>query len=822
MDKEFFRYQESIERQMHQIWAPHEGQYDIVKAFLIDWAEGVFLQCGRKFGKALALDTPILTPSGFKPIGEIKDGDIVFDERGDECTVTHAHDVIKNAESYRVHFCNGTYIDACKDHQWLTWTKRDRKNHKRDLSYNPSVKSTLEIFNSQKDGKEYNHSIPYADIVDMKNADVFGVDPYILGAWLGDGNTADARFSSIDKEILDEIREEYEVTKLSGENCDYYIRGLQSELRKLNVLGNKHIPEDYLYSTYERRLALLQGLMDTDGTINKSGNCCEFYSTLECLADGVEFLVSSLGMKPIRKIKKTTHKDCHIVRFRPLRNVFRLPRKLERVTVSKKLNHHTIVKVEKIANVDMRCLTVDSPSRLFLAGKNLIPTHNTELAVYMLYMFALLFENAECYFIADEKDHARKILWNNGRLPRFFTSFRQQKGESYEDFNHRRQVGEMLQNKWVKSVNNVEMAVTLHNNSMIMVEGAKNFSKADGLSPAFAVYDEFKHHDERFDIAMRPNLRTFNGRILIMGTPPDNEENYYCKIADEFRHKKNHIWVQKPSYCNPHVYDGPEDDGLAEEEKEYRRREEWHIFAREYLAQIVPDQNAMIFPMLDKKKHVGKYEEMVEEIRRRNKDWDLYVSFDPASSSVFGVLLVAIHKHDKRVWLLDEIYETSTMNTRAKHIFERAREKWRAINPYDGDWHKIYDHAEKWFQVEIAGEFDEAIFPCEKDLKNKEAKLSVIKDTMIYDRFLVSDKCPKTLWELQLYKKDEKGMIPKENDHNIDNLRYILNANYYVSVPHEPLVIKDDRRGFKMEEELSDSMEAERLMGGLWDDDYNY
>ena len=186
--------------------------------------------------------------------------------------------------------------------------------------------------------------------------------------------------------------------------------------------------------------------------------------------------------------------------------MFRLSRKLDRISESKKLEHHTIVKVEKIDNVDMRCLTVDSPSSLFLAGKNLIPTHNTELAVYLLYMFALLFENAECYFIADEKDHARKILWDNGRLPRFLTAIRQHKNETYEQFQERRRVGKMLEDKWVVHRNNSEMNMRFHNNSMIMVDGAKNFSKADGLSPTFAVYDEFKHHDERFDIAHRSHF----------------------------------------------------------------------------------------------------------------------------------------------------------------------------------------------------------------------------------------------------------------------------------------------------------------------------
>ena len=446
----------------------------------------------------------------------------------------------------------------------------------------------------------------------------------------------------------------------------------------------------------------------------------------------------------------------------------------------------------------------------------------TELAVYLLYMFGLLFENAECYFVCDEKDHGRKILWDNGRLPRFFTSFRRLRNETVEDYQERKRIGEKLSSKYIKSINNVNMSVTLHNDSMIMVEGAKNFSKADGLSPTFVVYDEFKHHDKRFDIAMRPNLRTFNGRILILGTPPDNEDNYYCDVVDEFIHKKDHHWFQRPSYMNPHVYTGKDDEGLLEEEKAYRRRGEYHVFAREYLAEIMPDDNARIFPMFDKTKHIGKYDDMVAEVRRSYRDWDFYISFDPATTSVFGVLLVAINSLDKRVWLLDEIYEDRAMQTRAKPMWELARKKWREISAYDDDWYKLYDYAAAHFQVEIQAEFDENIHPCTKDMKNKESKLSVIKDLMIYDRFKASDRCVKdkkgVVWEINKYAKDENGMIPKKDDHNIDNLRYILNAAYYTSVPTEPLRLDQGRRAYSMQEDMVLDHSAEALLGGVGHD----
>src|SRR5690606_24615666 len=191
----------------------------------------------------LSLDTPILTPSGFKPIGDIKDGETVFNENGDPVRVIHSHDIINDAESYRTSFCNGSHIDACKDHQWLTWTKADRTNERRGLKHNPSVKSTLDIFNTQMCGKEFNHSIQYTKPIGLERKNLL-IDPYILGLWLGDGGTTSAKFSSIDEPILDYIRSKYVVTKLKGDNCDYYIRGLSRLLRSEGVLGNKHVPHN--------------------------------------------------------------------------------------------------------------------------------------------------------------------------------------------------------------------------------------------------------------------------------------------------------------------------------------------------------------------------------------------------------------------------------------------------------------------------------------------------------------------------------------------------------------------------------------------------
>jgi hypothetical protein len=390
----------------------------------------------------------------------------------------------------------------------------------------------------------------------------------------------------------------------------------------------------------------------------------------------------------------------------------------------------------------------------------------TEAAIYLCYMFALLFPGAEIYYVADEKDHARDICWDNGRLPYFLTRLVRGEHESQGDFETRCRKGRQLEKRWIDGVNNAEMKIRFRNGSVVKVEGAKNFTIADGLSPTFVVYDEFKDHDRRFDERMRPNLMARKGRILIIGTPPGNKDNYYCSTAEEFKSKREHSYYLMPCYLNPIVYPGGESDSaLIEEMEAYRKKGELHVFKREYLAQITPDQTRVIFPMFDRLRHIRPHQELIDMIKRSHRDWELYSSFDPGTTSVFANLQVAIHKHSKLVLLINEIYEKQAMQTYARNIYTRSKTLRDEVDEFDGHWVEIYDHAAAWFQVEIAQEFGVGLMPCTKDMKNKEAKLSVIKDALLYDRLLVSDRCVNAIWEIENYAKDENGKIPKENDH---------------------------------------------------------
>ncbi len=202
----------------------------------------------------------------------------------------------------------------------------------------------------------------------------------------------------IPEEIIQEIRDAgYRVdyceaaSKGTGKADLYVIRGLHRSLRLHGLLKNKHIPKEYLRADHATRLALLQGLMDTDGfvgTENRS-SVCELTTTREQLANDAYELAVSLGLS-VRVTKGRAMlrgKDCGPkwrLFFTPHIQVFRLPRKVQRLTLDKRPTQRRlrfVTSVERLPSpVPVRCIGIDSESHLYLAGRGMIPTHNTTAA----------------------------------------------------------------------------------------------------------------------------------------------------------------------------------------------------------------------------------------------------------------------------------------------------------------------------------------------------------------------------------------------------------------------------------------------------------
>ena len=256
--------------------------------------------------------------------------------------------------------------------------------------------TTAEIAATVRVQGRVNHSIPVCEPLEYPERDL-PVAPYTLGAWLGDGHSNSARITCADQQIVDAIRDDgYMVTKHKA-TLNYGIAevgtgspwhqartGFMSRLRELDLLGSKHIPERYLRASTAQRRALLAGLLDTDGYCGDNGEVV-FSVTNARLARDTLDLVLGLGFKASLRTKPCNGRSqetslVHSVNFRPHNPVFRLDRKLARqrdIRPASQARQRYIVDVRPVESVPVRCIEVSSPSRLYLASRSCIPTHNS-------------------------------------------------------------------------------------------------------------------------------------------------------------------------------------------------------------------------------------------------------------------------------------------------------------------------------------------------------------------------------------------------------------------------------------------------------------
>ena len=259
-------------------------------------------------GKALAPDTPIATPHGWTTIGNLKPGDIVYDRTGNPCHVTWVSPTWHNRPRYKVHTRDGETIIADARHEWVAKldARSPYKTHETTVIAKPRCKHA---------------QTPTAAPLNSPSA-TLPIDPYVLGAWLGDGTTRGASITTHpdDGEILDRIRKAGYPT-IASKTHQYLwslsdtpsgrCSTLRRQLTQIGVWGNKHIPNEYKRASYSQRLALMQGLIDTDGHVLAKGQI-EFTSTSRRLASDVYELAWTLGVKATIRTGKATlnGKDC--------------------------------------------------------------------------------------------------------------------------------------------------------------------------------------------------------------------------------------------------------------------------------------------------------------------------------------------------------------------------------------------------------------------------------------------------------------------------------------------------------------------------------
>lgn len=354
-----------------------------------------------RFGKACAHDTPVLTTAGWSTHGALKVGDQVFGPNGQPATVIGLSGDVD--EVVPVTLTSGEVIRCHPNHEWTVYDRASRKW--RTMETKAIAKTRL------WSGDRGRFQLPAVAPVQFPHASLLPIHPYAFGAWLGDGSSNQARiaYAEHDHQVLDAmvsggcVVSKIRVHPTTGVHYADFVAGFWPALRRMGVLGAKHIPDVYLRSSVEQRLQLLAGLVDTDGTVDKHGRVV--ISTVSPdLRDGIVDLLTTLGQRPYVVTSTPAPRDRAINGLQPvfmcgfqptLRLPTRIPRKQNTIIAPQRA-----VAIRSIGGVEQagaRSIQVDRPDGLYLVGRKLTPTHNTNLVAIVWPVWTWCLEPDELY-----------------------------------------------------------------------------------------------------------------------------------------------------------------------------------------------------------------------------------------------------------------------------------------------------------------------------------------------------------------------------------------------------------------------------------------
>ena len=360
-------------------------------------------------GRAQPLDRQVLTPDGFRPIGGLRVGDLVIGSNGLPTPVLGVYPQGRR-EVFRVRAQDGASTLCCGEHLWAVATRDDRRRGK------PlRVLKTREMLEQLKAAHYHRFELPLiSQPVAFPSGEV-PLDPYALGLLLGDGSlsTKTAWFTTTDPELIVALEQSIDGVELRqrGEFA-YYFRHpaggprlkvahpVTVALRELELAGTrsatKFVPEPYLYNSTSVRLAVLQGLLDTDGgPVTQRGRTCrvQYTTTSPRLRDGVVFLVRSLGGVAYWRVRPAAgrapghangrdvhhRQDAYILDIRLPAGIepFRLTRKRELYNSSGGGRPMRFIdSIEPAGEADTLCIQVAAADSLYVTDDFLV-THNT-------------------------------------------------------------------------------------------------------------------------------------------------------------------------------------------------------------------------------------------------------------------------------------------------------------------------------------------------------------------------------------------------------------------------------------------------------------
>lgn len=378
----------------------------------------------RRKGYEQPYSEPVLTPTGYVPMGSLEVGDLVMNPNGSPVRIG---DIVEQGttEIYEVEFQDGRKVRCGANHLWATCRNGKKFYIMRTVDY---MKRKLK---QGSPGKEhYPYKIPELNPLNFDERPVT-VDPYVLGVLLGDGYICgdQVRFSTADEFIVEELQRR--LPDYIIEHKEQYNYVIKSKVQGINELNrqlkdlkvkvksyNKFIPENYKFTSIENRFELIRGLMDTDGSV--TNGACSFVSTSEQLIDDIVFVLRSLGIrcKKSKEIPGRNNVDFNNGNYSDTRphweltitteeDIFKLPRKLEKIRKNRTYNYKGIgIKaIRKTGEFEkQRCLCIDNENHLYIT-KDFIPTHNSYKGGSMLCRNFFLIPGSKSYVYASNKQY---------------------------------------------------------------------------------------------------------------------------------------------------------------------------------------------------------------------------------------------------------------------------------------------------------------------------------------------------------------------------------------------------------------------------------
>ena len=657
--------------------------------------------CHRGIAKALSLDTKLPTPTGWTTVSDVQPGDYIFGEDGTPGLVKAKSEVF-NKPMYLLTLGDGRTLKVSEDHintvihqrQKRVEGKRINYLDRRDLTTKELLEIPLTASRSKTlknpTGKENRVWIPLTKAVQYPEKDL-PVDPYTVGLLIGDGSMdSSTGYARLHGHVDDLPYLLAEVPTKVGDvildtrfpnvgRVGFYGLGSLLKAMGLNCHGNaKKIPEIYKQGSVEQRLSILQGLMDTDGTVYKNGSTAYTSNSLQLIQD-IQELVFSLGGSATYAPMDAAYR----ISIRLNLPLFRLPRKKERQHM-KCAERIPLVSIEAIADEPSQCLSVDTMEHTFLAGEYVV-THNTTVMGEYLFLYIATYGELPGFGKVDLALYVSDSIENGVKNMRKNLEYRHDKSEFLKQFVP---VTRFTDIRWEFHNADGKVFIVKGYGAKTGVRGAKEMGKR----PQLAVLDDLiSDEDARSDTmisavedtvtkAVNYALHPTNNMIVWSGTPFNARDPLY-KAVESGAWGVNVFPVCEQFPCSKEDFRGSWPDRFTYEyvKEQYDmavKQNKVSSFNQELMLRIMSEEDRMI-----QDHDISWYKR--ETLINKKEDFNFYITTDLAVSTKqkadFSVISVWAYNSNGDWFWVDGICRRVLANVFIDELF-RLNQEYKPIS----------------------------------------------------------------------------------------------------------------------------------------------